>query len=47
MQARINRLNWTFKVDPSRNKKSLKNKMKDLLKWIGIDTNYRNYIQIR
>jgi hypothetical protein len=21
--------------------------MKDLLKWMGIDTNYRNYIQIR
>ena len=47
MQARIDRLNWTFKVDPSRNKKSLKNKLKDLLKFIGIDTNYRNYNQIR
>lgn len=47
MQARIDRLNWTFKVDPSRNKKSLKNKLKDLLKFIGIDTNYRNYKQIR
>lgn len=47
MQARINRLNWSFKVDPSRNKKSLKNKLKDLLKCIGIDTNYRNYKQIR
>ncbi len=47
MQARIDRLNWTFKVDPSRNKKSLKNKLKDVLKFIGIDTNYRNYNQIR
>jgi len=47
MQPRIDRLNWTFKVDPSRNKKSLKNKLKDLLKFIGIDTNYRNYKQIR
>lgn len=47
MQARIDRLNWTFKVDPSRNKKSLKNKLKDLLKFVGIDTNYRNYKQIR
>ena len=47
MQARIDRLNWTFKVDPSRNKKSLKNKLKDFLKFIGIDTNYRNYKQIR
>ena len=47
MQARIDRLNWTFKVEPSRNKKSLKNKLKDLLKFIGIDTNYRNYNQIR
>jgi hypothetical protein len=47
MQARIDRLNWTFKVEPSRNRKSLKNKLKDLLKFIGIDTNYRNYNQIR
>jgi len=47
MQPRIDRLNWTFKVEPSRNKKSLKNKLKDLLKFIGIDTNYRNYKQIR
>ncbi len=47
MQPRINRLNWSFKVEPSRNKKSLKNKLKDLLKFIGIDTNYRNYNQIR
>ena len=47
MQARIDRLNWTFKVDPSRNNKSLKNNLKDLLKFIGIDTNYRNYKQIR
>ncbi len=47
MQARIDRLNWTFKVDPSTNKKSLKNKLKDLLKFIGIDTNYRNYNQVR
>ncbi|MEY4659241.1 MAG: hypothetical protein RJB36_1007 [Bacteroidota bacterium] len=47
MQARIDRLNWKFKVDPSRNKKSLKNKLKDVLKFIGIDTNYRNYNQIR
>jgi hypothetical protein len=47
MQPRIDRLNWSFKVEPSRNKKSLKNKLKDLLKFIGIDTNYRNYKQVR
>ena len=47
MQPRIDRLNWSFKVEPSRNKKSFKNKLKDLLKFIGIDTNYRNYKQIR
>ena len=45
--ARISERNWTFQTDISRNKKSLKNKIKDLLKAIGIDTHYANYTLIR
>lgn len=44
---RIVERNWTFQTDISRNKKSLKNKIKDLLKAIGIDTHYANYTLIR
>jgi glycosyltransferase involved in cell wall biosynthesis len=45
--ARIAERNWTFQSDISRNKKSLKNKIKDILKAIGIDTHYANYTLIR
>lgn len=45
--ARIVERNWTFQTDISRNKKSLKNKIKDILKAIGIDTHYANYTLIR
>jgi glycosyltransferase involved in cell wall biosynthesis len=45
--ARIVERNWTFQTDISRNKKSLKNKIKDILKVIGIDTHYANYTLIR
>ncbi len=45
--ARIAERNWTFQTDISRNKKSLKNKIKDILKAIGIDTHYANYTLIR
>ena len=44
---RIVERNWTFQTDISRNKKSFKNKIKDLLKAIGIDTHYANYTLIR
>ncbi len=44
---RIVERNWTFQTDISRNKKSLKNKIKDLLMAIGIDTHYANYTLIR
>ncbi len=45
--ARIAERNWTFQTDIARNKKTLKNRLKDLLKAIGIDTNYANYTRIR
>lgn len=44
---RIAERNWTFQTDISRNKKSLKNKIKDVLKAVGIDTHYANYTLIR
>lgn len=44
---RIAARNWTFQTDIARNKKTLKNWLKDLLKAIGIDTNYANYTRIR
>lgn len=43
MRDRIARRNWTFQDDISFSRKSLKDRAKDLLKRIGIDTNYRNY----
>jgi hypothetical protein len=43
MKERIARTNWQFDYDISRSKKSTKDKMKSLLKKIGIDTTYRNY----
>lgn len=43
IQPRIDRVNWQFDADPSFSRKRLKDHMKDLLRSIGIDTNYRNY----
>lgn len=47
MKERIERLNWKFSYDISRSKKSTKDKMKALLKRIGIDTSYRNYTVLK
>lgn len=47
MVNRIAERNWVFQTDITRNKKTLKNKLKDLLKAIGIDTHYANYTLIR
>lgn len=44
MQDRIEKLNWKFNYDISFNKTMKKHKIKNLLKKIGIDTSYRNYI---
>ncbi|HLV42061.1 MAG TPA: hypothetical protein VKY37_07270 [Brumimicrobium sp.] len=44
MQDRIEKLNWKFDYDISFNKTMKKHKIKNLLKKIGIDTSYRNYI---
>jgi hypothetical protein len=43
IRARIERVNWLFDVDPSFSKKRMKDHLKDLLRKMGIDTNYRNY----
>jgi len=43
MQERISQRNWSFLDDISFSKKSLKDRVKDLLKSIGINTTYRNY----
>ena len=45
--ARIAARNWVFQTDISRSKRTLKNRIKNLLKRIGIDTNYANYTLIR
>lgn len=43
IRPRIDRVNWHFDADPSFSKKRLKDHLKDFLRVIGIDTNYRNY----
>jgi hypothetical protein len=44
---RLSERNWNFDVDISRRKRTLKNRLKNILKWVGIDTNYANYTLIR
>lgn len=43
MEDRIKRKNWKFDFDISRNKRSFKDRMKDLLLIFGINLSYRNY----
>jgi hypothetical protein len=47
MLDRIERLNWHFDYDISIDRKSRKDRIKKLLKRIGIDTSYRNYIVVK
>lgn len=47
MLDRIERLNWQFDYAISIDRKSRKDKIKKLLKRIGIDTSYRNYIVVK
>ena len=44
---RLSERNWNFDVDISLRKRTLKNRLKNILKWMGIDTNYANYTLIR
>lgn len=46
MRERIAQRSWTFVSDISFSRTSLKDRAKDLLKRIGIDTNYRNYRRV-
>ncbi len=43
MEERLERVNWKFDFDISMSKRSIKDRMKDLLLWIGINPNYLNY----
>jgi len=44
MQPRIDKLNWEFEYDITQNRKSRKDRAKQLLKkYLGVDTSYRNY----
>ena len=43
MKERIDKKNWKFAHDISINKRSTKDKLKKILKKIGIDTSFRNY----
>ena len=44
---RLSERNWNFDVDISQHKRTLKNRLKNILKWMGIDTHYANYTLIR
>ena len=47
MKDRIQRLNWKFDYDISKNKRSVKDFLKDSLLLIGLNFNYKNYIFLR
>lgn len=47
MRDRIQRINWTFDYDLSFNKITFKQRMKNFLRKMGIDTSYRNYKLLR
>lgn len=43
MKRRIDAMNWTFDFDPSMNRWTLKERLKDVLKRLGLNPNYANY----
>jgi hypothetical protein len=47
MKDRIERLNWKFEYDISKNSRSFKDFLKDNLLLIGLNFNYKNYIFLR
>ena len=47
MKERIERLNWKFEYDISKNSRSVKDFLKDSLLLIGLNFNYKNYIFLR
>lgn len=46
MQERIAAMNWTFKTDISMNRRTLKDRAKDVLMFFGMNPNYVNYKKI-
>jgi hypothetical protein len=47
MKPRVARMNWKFSFDPVSNTWTLKERMKSLLKRLGINPNYANYRLLR
>ena len=47
MQTRVAAMNWHFSFDPSLNTWTLKERLKNQLKRIGINPNYANYKRLR
>ena len=47
MQPRVARMNWQFSFDPVSNTWTLKERMKTVLKRLGINPNYANYRLLR
>jgi hypothetical protein len=43
MEDRIKKKNWKFDYDISRNKRSFKDRIKDILFKVGINPSYQNY----
>ena len=46
MQERIAAMNWTFKTDISMNRRTLKDRAKDVLMFLGLNPNYVNYRKV-
>ena len=47
MRERIRSMNWQFSFDPSKNQWTAKDRLKQMLKWMGFNPNYANYKVIR
>ncbi len=43
MTERVERLNWKFEYNPEKHRLSFKDKLKNILKKVGIEANYANY----
>ena len=48
MKERLEKKNWAFEYDFTRNKKTRKEMIKQILKnYLGMDTSYKNYIKVK
>jgi hypothetical protein len=46
MKKRIESINWKFTMDISMEKRTSKDRLKDVLKFFGFNPNYKNYIKV-